>query len=167
MLATPSGATPRRVPRPASNGTLLPARAAPAQPGGPARSPGPSASTAAVGQLEVSPGRLDLGAGSSGQIVLTARGGPVSWTASASSADLTLGQSSGQLSAGQSVTLVIDVRRQDDAAGHATISLAAGSGSAAAVQVTWDADGAPQPGRHRHRYRHRPDQPQAPAPAAS
>jgi len=169
VLATPSVITARRVPWRAPNGTLLPGPAALAPAGAPARSPGPSASarTAAAGQLEVSPGRVDLGAGSSGQIVLTARGGPVSWTASASSADLTLGQSSGQLSAGQSVTLVIDVRRQDDAAGDATISIAVGSGSAPAVQVTWDADGGQPPGRHRHRYRHRPDQPQAPAPAAS
>ncbi len=127
VLATPSVITPRRVPWRAPNGTVLPGPAAPAPAGAPARSPGPSASarTAAAGQLEVSPGRLDLGAGSSGQIVLTARGGPVSWSASASSADLTLGQSSGQLSPGQSVTLVIDVRRQDDAGGDATISIAA------------------------------------------
>jgi DNA-directed RNA polymerase specialized sigma24 family protein len=160
-LATLSAGTPARAPQRASNITLLPG---PAPSGAAPQSPGPSAPArpAPAGELQVSPASLDLGTGSYGQIVLTASGGPVSWTASLSSANLTLSQSSGQLSAGQSVTLVVNVRRQAGAAGSGTITIgAASAASTVPVQATWAAVGKPSPspsGRHR---------PPSPSPAAS
>ena len=72
-----------------------------------------------------------------------------------------MSQSSGQLSAGQSVTVAVQVWRQDGAGGNATISI----NSAPAVQVSWDATtSTPPPGRHRP---HRRDRPAAPGPEAS
>ena len=161
--AMPPVITPARTPQRAMGVALLPGPAAPGSPGSPAPAAARSASASpsVAGQLEVSPGTLDLGTASAGQIVLTASGGPVSWTAIASSPDLTTSQSSGQLSAGQSVTVVVEVWRQDGAGGNATISI----NSAPAVEVSWDATtSTPPPGRHRPQRRNRPA---SPGPAAS
>ena len=160
VTATPSVIIPARTPQRATGVALLPGPAVHPSPGSaaaPAAAAVPrsaAARPAASGQLEVSPGRLDLGTDSAGQIVLTASGGPVSWTAGASSPDLTMSQSSGQLEAGQSVALVVEVRRPDGAGGSAAISINA-TNSTTAVQVTWDTTARSAP--RDQRWRHQPD----------
>jgi DNA-directed RNA polymerase specialized sigma24 family protein len=98
-----------------------------------------------AGTLVVTPDQLNLGSNSTGQLTLTAQGGPVSWSASSSSA-LTLSGSQGTLQAGQSVTLVVTVNRGSGGAGTAYVFINSspvdGASSAApsasqAVQVAW------------------------------
>jgi DNA-directed RNA polymerase specialized sigma24 family protein len=173
VTATPSVIIPARTPQRAMGVALLPSPAVQPSPGSPvspaspaspvspaaaAVPPSAAARPPASGQLEVSPGRLDLGTDSAGQIVLTAEGGPVGWTAGASSPDLTMSQSSGQLQAGQSVTVLVEVQRPDGAGGSAAISINA-TNSTTAVQVTWDTPARPAP-RDR-RWRHQPDSPRS------
>jgi len=167
--AAPSVIIPARTPQRAMGVALLPSPAV-QPPSGSAASPVSPASRAAAvppsaaarppasGQLEVSHGHLDLGTDSTGQMVLTASGGPVSWTAGASSPGLTMSRSSGQLDAGQSVTLVVEVRRPDGEDGSAAISINA-TNSTTAVQVTWDTTARSAP-RDRH-WRHQPDSPRS------
>jgi len=119
------------LPPPGVRGSPSPGPTIPPQP-----SPGPT------GHLQVSPASLSLGTGSQGQIVLTANGGTVSWTASTSSASVTLSDPSGQLSAGQSVTIVVTVSRQAGAGGGATVYINPGSAS---VPVSWDASPSSSP----------------------
>jgi DNA-directed RNA polymerase specialized sigma24 family protein len=126
---------------------------APAQPGAPRTrtrtraSASSSASTSAIpaGSLIVTPDQLDLGTGSTGQLTLTAQGGPVAWSASTSS-PLTLSGSQGTLQAGQSVTLVVTLNPGNDGAGNAFVFIDSSpvDGAAStvpsasqAVQVTW------------------------------
>jgi RNA polymerase sigma factor (sigma-70 family) len=76
-------------------------------------SPSSPASTASQGSLSVSPGTLDLAAvngTATGDITITARGGPVSYSVAAGSSlagKLTVSPSSGSLTAGQSVTIAV------------------------------------------------------------
>jgi hypothetical protein len=102
--------------------------------------------------LIVTPDRLDLGTGSTGQLTLTATGGPVDWSADTSSTLVTLSSLQGTLQAGQSVTLVVTVNQRGHGASSAFVFIdatpetpdgaAAGAPSAApsasqAVEVTW------------------------------
>ncbi len=122
--------------------------------------PTPSASTGTpgtTGSLAVRPGRLNLGRGTAGQLTLTAVGGPVSWSASTSSALVALSSQQGTLQAGQSVTLVVTLNQGGDGRGHAFVVIDSapvdGPGPIAprpasqAVEVIWAADrpGDPQP----------------------
>jgi DNA-directed RNA polymerase specialized sigma24 family protein len=114
-------------------------------------SPSSSASSAATGSLAVNPDGLDLGAATSGQLTLTAAGGPVSWSASTSSAQITLSSQQGTLQAGQSVTLWVSVTTSGssgsafvflDAApmnGAAVAAPSATPSTSQAVEVTWTA----------------------------
>jgi DNA-directed RNA polymerase specialized sigma24 family protein len=122
---------PPQIPQGGGRGSPPPGPTIPPQP-----SPGPA------GHLQVSPASLSLGTGSQGQIVLTAAGGPVTWAASTSSADVTLSDASGQLSAGQSVTVAVTVSRQAGAGGSATVYIDPGT---TPVQVSWDASPSPSP----------------------
>ena len=134
---------------------LLPGPAAPGSPGSPARRrgaigiravhPWPASSRSA-------PAPLTSGPRSAGQIVLTAQRRPGQLDRHRVVAgSTTTSQSSGQLSAGQSVTVVVEVWRQDGAGGNATISI---DSSSPAVEVSWDATtSTPPPGRHRPRRR--------------
>ncbi len=136
---------------------------APASGATPAR-PGPSPS----GALAVSPGNLILGAGSAGQLTLTAAGGPVSWSASASAPQVSLNSGAGTLQTGQSVTLDVTVTRDSSAGGSAVISIQAGAASPQTVAVSWAAlpSAQPSPGGWGRPHRHgRPGHPITP-PAA-
>jgi hypothetical protein len=57
----------------------------------------------------VTPDRLALGRNRTGQLTLTAKNGPVSWSADTSSTLVTLNSQQGTLQAGQSVTLTVSV----------------------------------------------------------
>ena len=67
------------------------------------------------------PGQLNLGSHSAGQLALTAVGGPVSWSASRSSALVALSSQQGTLQAGQSVTLVVTVNQDGDGKGRVVV----------------------------------------------
>jgi hypothetical protein len=106
----------------------------------------PSATPSPVGSLVVTPGGLNLTSSTStGQLTLTAKGGPVSWSASTSSALTLSGASQGTLKAGQSVTLPVSVSQGSGGAGSGFVFIAstAADGAAAttstsqAVEVTW------------------------------
>jgi DNA-directed RNA polymerase specialized sigma24 family protein len=122
---------------PVAAGTLFPSL--PSPPAGP-RTPASSGTPSANGSLGVTPGRLDLGPSTTGQLTLTAMGGPVSWSADTSSALVTLSSQRGTLQAGQSVTLVVSV---SPGSGDATVfvdsSPVTGAATAASqsVEVTW------------------------------
>jgi DNA-directed RNA polymerase specialized sigma24 family protein len=111
--------------------------------GTPVRDPGPvpgpsrpSASTPPPlsGRLQVSPTQLGLGAGSTGEITLTADGGPVAWSAQTSSPDLTLSATGGTVQPGRPVTVTVTVSRAQDASGQAAIAFAPGGDT---VTITW------------------------------
>jgi DNA-directed RNA polymerase specialized sigma24 family protein len=102
----------------------------------------------ANGTLTVSPNRLDLGRGTTGQLTLTAANGPVSWSADTSSTLVALSSHQGTLQTGQSVTLTITVSQGTSGdvfvfvysspltSGAAATPSAAPSASQA-VEVTW------------------------------
>jgi DNA-directed RNA polymerase specialized sigma24 family protein len=95
--------------------------------------PGPAAPTQAA-RLTVSPASLDLGHGSSGAFTLTASGGPVAWSASASSGSVAISPASGQLGNGDSATVSVTVQRAGNSGGSATVSI-----NGAQVTVSWSA----------------------------
>jgi hypothetical protein len=111
--------------------------------------PSSSSTPSPTGTLVVAPDQLSLGTGSTGQLTLTAQGGPVSWSASTSSA-LMLSSSQGTLQAGQSATLVVTVNPGGRAAGSAFVTIdsapvngaavadpAATPSASEAIEVTW------------------------------
>ena len=100
--------------------------------------PGPQARTQATARLTVSPASLALGQGSSGAFTLTASGGPVPWSASASSGSVGLSPASGQLSNGGTATVDVTVQRAGNGGGSATVSV-----NGAVVTVSWSATPAP------------------------
>jgi DNA-directed RNA polymerase specialized sigma24 family protein/outer membrane biosynthesis protein TonB len=116
-------------------GTLFPSLPSP-QP--PASSGTPSAN----GSLGVTPDRLNLGSGTTGQLTLTAMGGPVSWSAGTSSALVTLSSQRGTLRAGQSVTLVVSV---SPGSGDATVFVDSSPAASQSVEVTWTSSPASSP----------------------
>jgi DNA-directed RNA polymerase specialized sigma24 family protein len=106
----------------------------------PARSPSPSPSVTqpkADGALQVAPGTLALGASSQGELTITAVGAAQTWSASTPSGLVQLGASGGTLPPGQSITLTVGIRRNDGAAGSATIFIDQGTAAAQTVQVSW------------------------------
>jgi len=94
---------------------------------------------APAGQLQVQPGRLDLGRASSASIVLRALTGTVAWSASTSSPQVALSGYAGTLPRGGEVALrviISRISRVAGAAGQATILIGPGNVS---VPVTWSA----------------------------
>jgi hypothetical protein len=85
-------------------------------------------------RLTVSPASLGLGEGSTGQVTLSAAGGPVSWAASVSAAGVAVSPASGQLAAGHRATVTVTVQRQGGSGGSATVQI-----NGAQVPVTWAA----------------------------
>jgi DNA-directed RNA polymerase specialized sigma24 family protein len=99
----------------------------------------PTATSAAPpqqGSLDVSPGDLQLGTGSTGQLTISAEGAAESWYATTSSGQLELSAGAGTLPAGQSVTLTVTVDRAGTSGGTAILSVDAGTATEA-VQVSW------------------------------
>ncbi len=108
-----------------------------------------SSTSSATGNLVVTPGQLNLGNGTTGQITLTAKGGPVSWSADTSSSLVVLNDQQGSLRAGQSVTLTVTVTQNGDSGdefvfvdswpstGAAAGAPSAGPSATQAVEVTW------------------------------
>jgi hypothetical protein len=136
----------------------LPGRRLP-QPPGTAAQPKPQSS--APGTLQVSPGTLSLGTSSQAILTITADGGSQTWSVSTSSGQLVLGASGGTLQAGQSVSLTVDVERDNGGSGSAVIFVDQGTASARTVQVSWAA-AAPGTGHHRP-----PTLPPSPTPSPS
>ena len=129
-------------------GTSLPSL--PGQAVSPAKSASASASSStpgANGTLAVTPDRLDLGRGTTGQLTLTAMNGPVSWSADTSSTLVTLNSQQGTLQAGQSVTLTVSVTRgagdefvfvySSPLTSGASAAPSAAPSASQAVEVTW------------------------------
>jgi hypothetical protein len=103
------------------------------------------------GYLAGMPGGLALGTGSSGEITVTAAGGPVRWAATTSTAQVSLSSYSGTLRAGHGITLVVSVSRTEGSGGSAVVTISAGS-AARAIVVTWSAASP-------HEYRNPPPSP--------
>jgi DNA-directed RNA polymerase specialized sigma24 family protein len=122
----------------------------------------PASASAPAGTLTVSQATVDLGAGSAGQVTLTAVGGSVSWLAGSPSGLITLSSYSGTLQAGQSVTLGITVTRGSQG-GSAQIWLEPPAAAPQTVQVNWQS----QPGPSGHGRRHGQQPPAAPNPSPS
>ena len=119
----------------------------PRSPGSSSRSPspgrtgtGPGTPTPA-GHLQAAPGSLGLGTGSTGQITLSASGGPVSWTA-ASPSDISLSSSGGTLAAGQQAVVTVTVNRGQQPSGYGTITFSPGGGT---VTVSWSSPASSPP----------------------
>jgi len=126
----------------------LPPGAAPgARPNG--AGSGGNESSAEPGALELSAGAVILGGGSTGQITLTAAGGPVGWSATVSgSGQVSLSSYGGTLRAGQSVTVLVQVSRSSGA-GSAAISFQGNGSGPQVVPVTWSAQPSGSgPSRH-------------------
>ncbi|MGD0062721.1 MAG: sigma-70 family RNA polymerase sigma factor [Streptosporangiaceae bacterium] len=107
--SAPSGSAPAGAPTSATS----PAGSSASAGSTASASPSSTASTASKGSLSVSPGTLDLAAvngTATGDVTITARGGPVSYSVAVGSAlagKLTVSPSSGSLTAGQSVTVAV------------------------------------------------------------
>jgi hypothetical protein len=105
-----------------------------------------------------------LGGGSTGQITLTAAGGPVSWSATVSgSGQVSLSSYGGALQAGQSVTVLVQVSRSAGP-GSAVISFQGNGSDPQVVPVTWLAQPSGSwPSRH---PRHPRPSPPGPSPSS-
>jgi hypothetical protein len=114
------------------------------QPSGHAPAPQPGATPAKSATAKTSavtlhvPSSLDIGAGSSGQITITAVAGSVHWSATAASPLISLSQSSGTVAPGQPATLTVTVDRGSDA-GSADVSIALPNSAPQTISVTWSA----------------------------
>ncbi|MGH3158307.1 MAG: hypothetical protein ACRDNF_17280, partial [Streptosporangiaceae bacterium] len=109
---------------------------------GPAHTRSGTGGTPPAGQLQVSPGDLPLGTGTTGEITLTASGGPVSWSATTASMDVTLSGTGGTIPAGSQTVITVTVSRSQDQAGQATIAFGPGS---QAVTVSWSSPASSPP----------------------
>jgi DNA-directed RNA polymerase specialized sigma24 family protein len=109
----------------------------PQVPGGPVSAPAPSAKPTTAGTLVVTPGTLDVGPGSQGQVVLTAQGGPDIWTAGTSTGEVSISAYGGSLQAGQSFTLLVTINRTGDGPGNALVYLDQGTPAAQTIKVFW------------------------------
>lgn len=126
----------------------------------------PKPSPSAHGTLLAWPGGVNLGAGSWGQIVLTAAGATQHWSAVTSSSQLSLSGYGGMLRAGQSVTLTVHVERTGLEAGSAVIFIDQGSPAAQSVMVSWAGRRLARPVRSPWPpRRHRPPPGAAPTPS--
>ncbi len=117
---------------------LSPAQA-PATSNGAAGQPAAPAASASPGTLQLSAGSVNVGAGTTGQITLTATDGPVHWSASSSAPNqVSLSSTAGTLAAGQSATLTVTVTRGTPA-GSATLTFDSSASASQLVQVAWTA----------------------------
>jgi DNA-directed RNA polymerase specialized sigma24 family protein len=132
-----------------------------AGPGVPASARASGGPSPARGTITVSPGSLALTPGGTGQVWVTAVGGPVAWTASTSSAQLALSRYSGTLRAGQDVTLEVTVSGAS-ARGEAAVYVTAAGSPPQAVEVSW----APRPAPSRSPTSPSPS-PTSPSPSPS
>jgi hypothetical protein len=133
-----------------------PGLSSPSLPGQAGRHPASSSSASASasskapsanGTLAVTPGQLDLGRTTTGLLTLTAKNGPVSWSADTSSSLVTLSSQQGTLQAGQSVTLTVSVTPgngdefvfvySSPLTSGATAAPSAAPSASQAVEVTW------------------------------
>ena len=106
---------------------------------GAAGQPAAPAASASPGTLQLSAGSVKVGVGTTGQITLTAIGGPVRWSASSSAPNqVSLSSTAGTLAAGQSATLAVTVTRGTPA-GSATLTFDSSASASQLVQVTWTA----------------------------
>jgi DNA-directed RNA polymerase specialized sigma24 family protein len=72
-------------------------------------------------------------------LILTARGGPVSWSASASSPQVTLGQAGGTIPAQHQIAVPVTLNRGlITLPGSATVTVSGGTGQVVPVSVAWD-----------------------------
>jgi DNA-directed RNA polymerase specialized sigma24 family protein len=101
----------------------------------------------AQGMLTATPGELDVGSASYGEIVLTAKGGPDTWSAGTSSGEISLSGYGGFLGTGQSVTIVVTVNRSGDGGGNASIYLDQGTPAAQTIRVSWSGSWPGKPPR--------------------
>ncbi len=124
----PGGAPPRPV--------------APPSPSGPALPLGGLQAASPAGYLQLPSRRLDLGAASSGSLVITASEGPVAWSASTSSPDLVLSSRRGWLAKGGKVTLILSRARDSSRSSQAQVTIGPGNLS---VLVTWISPSASSP----------------------
>jgi hypothetical protein len=116
------------------------------QPQPPGQAPGARQNGGAAGGAPAAPATLHLsadgvilGAGNSGQLTLTASGGTVNWSASASPPDqVSLSSYGGTLQAGQSTTVTVQVSR-GAGAGSAAISFQMPGSDTLVIPVTWSA----------------------------
>ncbi len=105
----------------------------------PGARPNGSGTGGAPATLHLSADSVNLGAGSTGQLTLSASGGTVDWSASASPADqVSLSSYSGTLPAGQSVTVTVQVSR-GTGAGRAALSFQLPGSDTLVIPVTWSA----------------------------
>ncbi|HEY3648441.1 MAG TPA: hypothetical protein VGL33_10750 [Streptosporangiaceae bacterium] len=147
---------------------LLPAQAPATRKSGADQQAG-SATSVSPGTLQLSAGSVNVGTGSAGQITLTAMDGPVRWSASSSAPNqVSLSSTAGTLAAGQSVTLTVTVTHGTPA-GSATLTFDSAASASQLVQVTWSAppSGGPvtRPTRHPRPRPHPHPTPSASSPA--
>jgi len=106
---------------------------------GAAGQPAAPAASASPGTLQLSAGSVKVGVGTTGQITLTAIGGPVRWSASSSAPNqVSLSSTAGTLAAGQSATLTVTVTRGTPA-GSATLTFDSSASASQLVLLTWSA----------------------------
>jgi hypothetical protein len=137
----------------------------PATSQGAAGQPAAPATSASPGTLQLSAGSVRVGAGTTGQITLTAIDGPVHWSASSSAPNqVSLSSAAGTLAAGQSATLTVTVTRGIPA-GSATLTFDSSASASQLVLLTWT---APARGGGVSRPPRQPRQPRPhPSPSAS
>jgi len=87
-----------------------------------------------AGYLQLPSRRLDLGAASSGSLVITASDGPVAWSANTSSPDLVLSSRHGWLAKGGKFTLILSRARDSRRSSQAKVTIGPGNLS---VLVSW------------------------------
>ncbi|PRX97860.1 hypothetical protein [Allonocardiopsis opalescens] len=149
LSADPSASTSARGPGepsapPRGDGAGPPTRdhqSDPAPTSASATGPGPTAP--APGQLRLSTATLSLGTSqSSGRLILTAVGGPVEWTVGGAGPAVTVAPAGGSLAEDQQVTLTVDVDRNVQPEGEATLSFGPGEHT---VRLTWSSEPSPDP----------------------
>lgn len=89
-------------------------------------------------RLTVSPGRVNLGSGSSGDVYLAAKGGAVMWGSTPSSDAISVSPGSGAIPAGGRVTVTIGLDRASaPGSGQAVVRFATIRGQLQTVTVVW------------------------------
>ena len=99
-----------------------------------------------AGYLQLPSRHLDLGAASSGSLVITASEGPVAWTASTSSPDLVLSSRHGWLAKGSKVTLILSRARDSRRSSQAKVTIGPGNLSVLVSWISPSPSPSPSPG---------------------
>jgi DNA-directed RNA polymerase specialized sigma24 family protein len=140
-VSTGKGRSPTPLFLRASTGPAPYRKTSPGSPGSPSPGRTGTGTPTPAGRLGAAPADLSLGTGSTGQITLTASGGPVTWTAG-SSADISLSSSGGTLAAGQQAVVTITVSRGQQPSGYGTVAFTPGGGR---VTVSWSSPASSSP----------------------